>query len=203
MIRRPPRSTLFPYTTLFRSLFSFQKYGTAGVGGVFGPIMLVWFTTIGLLGAVEIVRAPTILLALNPWYGARLFWEHRAAAFLVLGAVVLAVTGAEALYADLGHFGRRPIRLAWFAFVLPTLLLNYFGQGGLVLITPDAIQSTFYLLSPRVLLYKLVRIATAATGVASQALISGAFSLTQQSIHLRYLPRLSIIHTSRPDYWQI
>ena len=122
-------------------LFSVQKYGTAGVGGVFGPIMLVWFTTIGLLGAVEIVRAPTILLALNPWYGARLFWEHRAAAFLVLGAVVLAVTGAEALYADLGHFGRRPIRLAWFAFVLPTLLLNYFGQGGLVLSTPEAIES--------------------------------------------------------------
>jgi len=144
-------------------LFSVQKYGTAGVGGVFGPIMLVWFTTIGLLGAIEIVRAPAILLALNPWYGARLFWEHRAAAFLVLGAVVLAVTGAEALYADLGHFGRRPIRLAWFAFVLPTLLLNYFGQGGLVLSTPEAIESPFYLLAPRVLLYPLVGIATAAT----------------------------------------
>ena len=184
-------------------LFSVQKYGTAGVGGVFGPIMLVWFTTIGLLGAIEIVRAPAILLALNPWYGARLFWEHRAAAFLVLGAVVLAVTGAEALYADLGHFGRRPIRLAWFAFVLPTLLLNYFGQGGLVLSTPEAIESPFYLLAPRFLLYPLVGIATAATIVASQALISGAFSLTQQSIHLRYLPRLSIIHTSRSEFGQI
>src|SRR5947208_2709003 len=169
-------------------LFSVQKYGTAGVGGVFGPIMLVWFTTIGLLGAIEIVRAPAILLALNPWYGARLLWEHRAAGFLGLGAVVLAVTGAEALYADLGHFGRRPIRLAWFAFVLPTLLLNYFGQGGLVLSTPEAVESPFYLLAPRVLLYPLVGSASAASVMASQTFISGTFRLTPQRIHPLSLP---------------
>jgi KUP system potassium uptake protein len=184
-------------------LFYFQRYGTARIGGVFGPIMLVWFTTIGLLGAVEIVREPAILLALNPWYGARLFWEHRTGTFLALGGVVLAVTGAEALYADLGHFGRRPIRLAWFAVVLPALLLNYFGQGALVLGAPAALENPFYLLAPRFFLYPLVAIATAATIVASQALISGAFSLAQQSIHLRYFPRLSIIHTSRSAFGQI
>jgi len=184
-------------------LFYLQRYGTAGVGGVFGPIMLVWFTTIGLLGAVAIAGEPAILRALNPWYGARLFWEHPKAGFLALGGVVLAVTGAEALYADLGHFGRRPIRLAWFAVVLPALLLNYFGQGALVLSAPEAIKSPFYLLAPRFLLYPLVGIATAATIVASQALISGAFSLTLQAIHLRYLPRLTIVHTSRSEFGQI
>ena len=184
-------------------LFYFQRYGTAGVGGVFGPIMLVWFTTIGLLGAVAIAGEPAILRALDPWYGARLFWQHPKAGFLALGGVVLAVTGAEALYADLGHFGRRPIRLAWFAVVLPALLLNYFGQGALVLSAPEAIKSPFYLLAPRFLLYPLVGIATAATIVASQALISGAFSLTLQAIHLRYLPRLTIVHTSRSEFGQI
>src|SRR6058998_2637442 len=184
-------------------LFSVQKYGTAGVGGVFGPIMLVWFTTIGLLGAVEIVRAPTILLALNPWYGARLFWEHRTAAFLVLGAVVLAVTGAEALYADLGHFGRRPIRLAWFTVVFPALLLSYFGQGALILSAPAAVENPFFLMAPPSLLNPLVGLATVATIVASQALISGAFSLTQQCVQLRYCPRVTIVHTSRAAAGQI
>jgi KUP system potassium uptake protein len=184
-------------------LFSVQRYGTARIGGIFGPIMIVWFTTIGLLGALEIVHNPTILLALNPWHGVRLFVEHRMAAVLALGGVVLAVTGAEALYADLGHFGRRPIRLAWFAFVLPALLLNYFGQGALVLGTPEAIDHPFYRLAPRVVLYPLVAIATAATIVASQALISGVFSLAQQSIHLRYVPRLSIVHTSRSQFGQV
>jgi KUP system potassium uptake protein len=184
-------------------LFYFQRYGTMGVGSVFGPIMLIWFVTIGLLGALEIVREPAILAALNPWYGVRLFWEQRTAAFLALGGVVLAVTGAEALYADLGHFGRQPIRVAWFAVVLPALLLNYFGQGALVLGAPEAIASPFYLLAPRVLLYPLVGLATAATIVASQALISGAFSLTQQAIHLRYVPRLTIIHTSRSEFGQV
>jgi KUP system potassium uptake protein len=184
-------------------LFSVQKYGTARVGGIFGPIMLIWFVTIGLLGAVEIVRAPGILLALNPWYGARLFWEQRAAAFFVLGGVVLAVTGAEALYADLGHFGRRPIRIAWFTVVLPALLLNYFGQGALMLSAPATVTNPFYLLAPSSLRYPLIGLATAATIVASQALISGAFSLTQQSIHLRYLPRLSIVHTSRSAFGQV
>ncbi|HTC24097.1 MAG TPA: potassium transporter Kup [Gemmatimonadales bacterium] len=184
-------------------LFRFQHYGTARVGGVFGPVMLIWFATIGALGTVEIVRRPAILLALAPWPGARLFWDHGWSAFLVLGGVVLTVTGAEALYADLGHFGRRPIRLAWFALVFPALLLNYFGQGALVLGQPEAIASPFYLLAPRAMLYPLVGIATAATVVASQALISGVFSLTQQGISLRYIPRMSIIHTSRFEAGQV
>ena len=184
-------------------LFRVQRYGTAQVGGVFGPIMLVWFLTIAALGAVEIARRPEILAALNPWYAVRLFRDHGGAALFVLGGVVLAVTGAEALYADLGHFGRRPIRLAWFGLALPALLLNYFGQGALVLGQPEAIASPFYLLAPRVLLYPLVALATVATIVASQALISGVFSLTQQGIHLRYIPRLSIVHTSRSEYGQV
>jgi KUP system potassium uptake protein len=184
-------------------LFRFQRHGTARVGGVFGPIMLCWFVTIGALGAVEIVRQPAILAALNPWHGARLFWEHRGASFLVLGGVVLTVTGAEALYADLGHFGRRPIQIAWFALGLPALLLNYFGQGALVLARPEAIANPFYLLAPRVLLYPLVGLATAATIVASQALISGVFSLTQQGMRLRYMPRMTVIHTSRSEFGQI
>jgi len=184
-------------------LFHVQKYGTASVGGVFGPIMIVWFVTIAGLGLVEILHAPRILLALSPWYAVRFFLEHGTAGFIVLGAVVLAITGAEALYADMGHFGRRPIRFVWFGAVLPALLLNYFGQGALMLRTPDAVQNPFYLLAPRLLLYPLVVIATLATIVASQALISGAFSLTQQCMQLRYCPRLSIIHTSRVEAGQI
>jgi KUP system potassium uptake protein len=184
-------------------LFRFQRYGTARVGGVFGPIMLLWFVAIGVLGALEITRQPAILAALNPWHGARLFWEHRGVSFLVLGGVVLIVTGAEALYADLGHFGRRPIQLAWFTLALPALLLNYFGQGALVLAQPEAIANPFYLLAPRALLYPLVGLATAATTVASQALISGVFSLTQQGMRLRYAPRMTVIHTSRSEFGQI
>ena len=184
-------------------LFTVQRYGTMGVGGVFGPLMLIWFATIGVLGAAEIIREPAILSALNPWYGARLFWEQGRAAFLALGGVVLAVTGAEALYADLGHFGRRPIRLAWFTIVLPALLLNYFGQGALILSASGALGSPFYLLAPRALLYPLVGLATVATIVASQALISGAFSLTQQAIRLRYFPRLTIVHTSPSESGQV
>jgi KUP system potassium uptake protein len=169
-------------------LFVCQRYGTARVGGVFGPIMMVWFATIGSLGAIEIARAPGVLLALNPWYGVQVFVHHRTAGFLVLGAVVLAITGAEALYADMGHFGRRPIRLAWFTVVLPALLLNYFGQGALVLRMPDTVENPFYLLAPRSLLYPLLILATLAAIVASQALISGAFSLTHQCVQLRYSP---------------
>jgi KUP system potassium uptake protein len=184
-------------------LFFVQKYGTARVGGVFGPIMLVWFGTIATLGTLEIVREPAILLALNPWYGVRFFLEHGVASFLVLGSVVLAVTGAEALYADMGHFGRIPIRLAWFGVVFPALLLNYFGQGALVLRVPDAVQNPFYLLASRSFLYPLVVIATLATVVASQALISGAFSLTQQCVQLHYCPRVEIVHTSRSEVGQI
>jgi KUP system potassium uptake protein len=184
-------------------LFHVQKYGTARLGGVFGPVMVVWFGTIAVLGTVEILHAPRILLALNPWYALRFFFDHGRGGFLVLGAVVLAVTGAEALYADMGHFGRRPIRLVWLGFVLPALLLNYFGQGALLLRVPDAVQSPFYLLAPRLGLYPLVVIATVATIVASQALISGAFSLTQQCVQLRFCPRLPIVHTSRAQVGQI
>ena len=195
---------VLPLTLLVLFLLFFcQRYGTGRVGGVFGPIMLGWFTLIGTLGATEVVRGPAILWAANPWYGIMLFADHGVAAFLVLGGVVLAVTGAEALYADLGHFGRRPIRLAWFIVVLPALLLNYFGQGALLLRMPSAIENPFYLMAPRTLLYPLVAIATVATVVASQALISGAFSLTHQCIQLRYSPRMSIVHTSRSEMGQI
>ena len=184
-------------------LFFFQKYGTARLGSVFGPIMLVWFGTIATLGVLEIGRQPAVLRALNPWYGVRLLLDHGLAGFLVLGAVVLAVTGAEALYADMGHFGRTPIRLAWFTVVFPALVLNYFGQGALVLRVPDAVRNPFYLLAPPSLLYPLVAIATLATIVASQALISGVFSLTQQCVQLHYSPRVSIVHTSRSTRGQI
>jgi len=184
-------------------LFVGQRYGTARVGAVFGPIMLAWFATIGTLGGVEIARSPAILLALNPWYGFELFARHGTAGFLILGAVVLAVTGAEALYADIGHFGRRPIRLAWFVMVLPALMLNYFGQGALVLREPETIVNPFYLLAPAALLYPLLALSTLATVVASQALISGAFSLTHQCVQLRYSPRVSIVHTSRSEPGQI
>jgi KUP system potassium uptake protein len=185
------------------ALFFVQKRGTARVGSVFGPIMLVWFASIAILGAAEVARTPGVLLALNPWHAVRFALAYGWHAFLVLGAVVLAVTGAEALYADMGHFGRSPIRIVWFAVVLPALLLNYFGQGALVLRMPEAVQNPFYLLAPRTLLYPLLAIATLAAIVASQALISGAFSLAQQSIQLGYSPRLTIIHTSRSEFGQI
>jgi KUP system potassium uptake protein len=184
-------------------LFAVQKRGTAHVGTMFGPVMLVWFITIAILGAMEVRQSPGILYALSPWYGVRLLVVHRAAAFLVLGAVVLAVTGAEALYADMGHFGRRPIRLAWLGLVFPALLLNYLGQGALVLRQPDAVQSPFYLLAPRPLLYPLLGLATLATIIASQALISGAFSLTGQAVRLGYFPRVTIVHTSWTEVGQI
>jgi KUP system potassium uptake protein len=184
-------------------LFLVQKVGTARVGGVFGPVMVVWFTTIALLGAVEIVRTPAILTAINPWHAVRLFATHGSAAFLVLGAAVLAITGAEALYADMGHFGRRPIRVAWFAIVFPALALNYLGQGALILRDPDAVRNPFYFLAPTVFLYPLLVIATLAAIVASQALISGAFSLAQQSIQLGFMPRLTVVHTSRAQFGQI
>ena len=184
-------------------LFAVQKRGTARVGEVFGPVMLLWFVAIGVLGAVEVARSPGILRALSPWYGVRLFVEHGKAAFVVLGAVILAVTGAEALYADMGHFGRRPIRLAWLGFVFPALLLNYLGQAALVLRQPEAVESPFYLLAPRWLLYPLLGLATLATVIASQALISGAFSLTRQAVRLGYVPRVTIFHTSRTEMGQV
>ena len=185
------------------ALFMVQRFGTARVGTAFGPIMLLWFVTIGTLGVRAIVENPSVLAAFNPTYGIRFFVVHGIAGFLTLGAVVLVVTGGEALYADMGHFGKRPIRIAWFAVVLPALLMNYFGQGALLLLDPRAASNPFYLLAPPAFQWPLLVIATAAAIVASQALISGAFSLTQQSVQLGYSPRMQIIHTSVSEAGQI
>lgn len=185
------------------SLFLVQKKGTAKVGRIFGPLMVFWFLTIGLLGAAEISREPAILLAINPLHGVQFFVRHGIGGFVILGAVVLAVTGTEALYADMGHFGRRPIRIAWFIIVLPALLLNYFGQGALLLRDAAAADNPFFLLAPRMMLYPLIALATVAAVIASQALISGAFSITQQCIQLGYCPRMSIVHTSHTEHGQI
>jgi len=184
-------------------IFFFQKKGTAKVGRIFGPIMAVWFVSIALLGAAEIIREPRVLRAANPWYALDFFALHGLHSFIVLGAVVLAVTGAEALYADMGHFGKRSIRLAWFGLALPSLILNYFGQGGVILYNPEAAANPFYLLAPRPLLYPLIALATMAAIIASQAMISGAFSLTQQCVQLGYSPRVTIIHTSKQEAGQI
>ncbi|HVE80486.1 MAG TPA: potassium transporter Kup [Gemmatimonadaceae bacterium] len=184
-------------------LFMVQKRGTARVGGVFGWIMLLWFITIAALGIREIAREPQIIAALNPWYGVQFFIDHPMRSFIVLGAVVLVITGGEALYADMGHFGRKPIRMVWYAFVLPALLLNYFGQGALLLREPTAVENPFYLLAPAAFQLPLLFIATAAAIVASQALISGAFSLTQQAVQLGYCPRVTIVHTSKQQAGQI
>jgi KUP system potassium uptake protein len=165
--------------------------------------MLAWFATIGALGLVEVARHPDILTALNPLRAVRFFTDHPQRSFVVLGAVVLVITGGEALYADMGHFGRRPIRIAWFGLVLPCLLLNYFGQGSLLIRDPSAVENPFYLLAPRGFLYPLLAIATLAAIVASQALISGAFSLTQQAVQLGYSPRMQIVHTSSQEAGQI
>ncbi|HXV15979.1 MAG TPA: potassium transporter Kup, partial [Gemmatimonadaceae bacterium] len=185
------------------TLFMVQKKGTAKVGRVFGPVMTLWFVSIAILGLVEIAREPEILLAINPYHGFSFFTRNGFAGFVILGAVVLAVTGAEALYADMGHFGKKPIRVAWFSLVLPALMLNYFGQAALVLREPAAAANPFYLLAPRILLYPMVALSTAAAVIASQALISGAFSITQQCIQLGYAPRMSIIHTSETEHGQI
>ena len=184
-------------------LFLFQRVGTARVGGTFGPLMLLWFGVIAVLGTAEVLKAPRILEALNPWYALQFMYERGWAGFVLLGAVVLAVTGAEALYADMGHFGKRPIRLAWFSLVFPCLLLNYFGQGALILRDPSAVANPFFMLAPRLLLYPLIAIATIAAIIASQALISGAFSLTQQCVQLGYSPRVTIVHTSAREAGQI
>jgi KUP system potassium uptake protein len=184
-------------------LFMVQRFGTTLVGTAFGPVMLLWFVTIATLGVRAIARAPEVLAALNPLHGLAFFGAHGLAGFLTLGAVVLVVTGGEALYADMGHFGKRPIRIAWFGVVLPALLLNYFGQGALLLERPEAASNPFYLLAPPAFQWPLLLIATTAAIVASQALISGAFSLTQQSVQLGYSPRMQIIHTSSSEAGQI
>ena len=184
-------------------LFAVQKRGTGGIGRAFGPITVVWFAVIAALGEFHIADNPVILLALNPYYAAVFSWSHPTLTFVLLGAVVLCVTGAEALYADLGHFGKKPIRLAWFAVVMPALVLNYFGQGALLLSDPAAVKNPFYMMAPQWALVPLVVLATAAAVIASQALITGAFSVTKQVIQLGYLPRLNILHTSTRDTGQI
>jgi KUP system potassium uptake protein len=185
------------------ALFLFQRRGTAGVGAVFGPITLIWFLCIAALGIRGIMLEPSVLRAINPWYALHFFAVDGLRGFLILGAVVLVFTGGEALYADMGHFGKRPIRLAWFGLVLPALLLNYFGQGALLLHDPTAARNPFYTLVPTSLLAPMIVIATAAAIVASQALISGAFSLTQQAVQLGYSPRVTIRHTSHTEMGQV
>ncbi|HVF38703.1 MAG TPA: potassium transporter Kup [Gemmatimonadaceae bacterium] len=201
-----PRFRVFivPVTVIILlSLFMVQKKGTAKVGRVFGPVMIVWFIVIATLGIRELIRSPGIVAAVNPMYAVRFFMDHGFGGMLILGSVVLVITGAEALYADMGHFGRRPIRVAWFALVLPALLLNYFGQAALILREPAAAANPFYLLAPRVLLYPMIALATMAAIIASQALISGAFSITQQCVQLGYSPRVTIVHTSETEHGQI
>ncbi|MGH6626007.1 MAG: potassium transporter Kup, partial [Burkholderiaceae bacterium] len=184
-------------------LFAVQKRGTSGIGKFFGPITLVWFAAISVLGAGQIADSPAILWALSPHYALLFMWAHPGTTFIMLGAVVLCVTGAEALYADMGHFGKRPIRLAWFSIVMPALTLNYFGQGALLLRNPEAVKNPFYMMAPDWAQLPLVGLATMATVIASQALISGAFSVTKQVVQLGYLPRLQIQHTSVKDTGQI
>ncbi len=184
-------------------LFLVQKRGTAGIGKFFGPITLVWFIVLALLGVAQIATNPVILWALSPHYAVMFMWENPGITFILLGAVVLCVTGAEALYADLGHFGKKPIRLAWFSVVMPSLTLNYFGQGALLLSNPAAVKNPFYMMAPDWALIPLVILATLAAVIASQALITGAFSVTKQVIQLGYLPRLNVVHTSARDAGQI
>jgi KUP system potassium uptake protein len=185
------------------ALFLFQRHGSAAVGALFGPVTLVWFFALAAAGIQGIALNPEVLRALNPWYAVHFLTSHSLASFVVLGSVVLAVTGAEALYADMGHFGKGPIRFAWFGLVLPALVLNYFGQGALLIADPQAVRNPFYLLYPGWALYPMVALATAATVIASQATISGAYSLTRQAIQLGFLPRMNIVHTSASTFGQI
>ncbi len=177
-------------------LFAVQKRGTAGIGKFFGPVTLAWFAAIAVLGVWQILHHPEIIKALNPWYALKFIWDNPGTSFILLGAMVLCVTGAEALYADLGHFGKKPIRIAWFSVVMPALTLNYLGQGALLLENPEAVKNPFFMMAPEWALIPLVLLATLATVIASQALITGAFSVTRQVIQLGYLPRLNIEHTS-------
>jgi KUP system potassium uptake protein len=185
------------------ALFFFQSHGTTGVGKVFGPVTVVWFVAISALGIHQIGRAPEVLAAINPYHGFEFFLNNGWTGFVVLGAVFLAITGGEALYADIGHFGTRPIRLTWFVIVLPALTLNYFGQGALVLVEPNSAANPFFRMTPPWALYPMVILATAAAIIASQAIISGAFSLTMQAIQLGYMPRLKVNYTSERIIGQI
>ena len=189
--------------TILVALFLIQKHGTKVVGVLFGPIMMIWFFTLAGLGVYNLMEQPEILWAANPMYGLMFLMEHRLEAFVVLGAVFLVLTGAEALYADMGHFGRFPIRLAWFGFVLPALIINYFGQGALVLSNPEAVKNPFYLLAPEWSLFPLIILATLAAVIASQAVITGAFSVSRQALQLGYIPRMHVEHTSESEEGQI
>jgi len=184
-------------------LFVMQKYGTSKIGKLFGPIMVLWFSCLALLGLINIANSPQVLAALNPIYALRYFITDPVLGFFSLGASVLALTGAEALYADMGHFGRKPVQMAWFGLVLPGLVLNYYGQGALLLSHPEAIANPFYLLAPNWALLPMVILATIATVIASQAVISGTFSITQQAIQLGYAPRMEVQHTSGKEIGQI
>lgn len=198
------KQAVIPLTlVILFGLFVVQKRGTAGIGKFFGPITLVWFAVIALLGVSHIASNPAILWAISPHYALGFMFHNPGTTFIILGAVVLCVTGGEALYADLGHFGKKPIRVAWFSVVMPALTLNYFGQGALLLKNPAAVKNPFFLMAPDWLLLPLVALATMATVIASQALISGAFSVTKQVIQLGYLPRLQVRHTSVKDTGQI
>jgi len=185
------------------ALFSVQSSGTARVASAFGPVMVLWFSTLALMGVVHISDDPSVLAAINPWYAVRFLLSHGTIGLVTLGAVFLAVTGGEALYADLGHFGRKPIQAGWLYFVLPALLINYFGQGALVLSNPAAIDNPFYRMVPDILLLPLVVLATAATVIASQAVITGAYSLTRQAVQLGLLPRFEVRYTSESHAGQI
>lgn len=185
------------------ALFKVQKQGTGKIGKIFGPIMVTWFITLAILGITHIVKNPHVLAAVSPYYAYEFFRINTIHAFLVLGSVVLCITGGEALYADMGHFGRKPIQLSWFIFVFPSLLLNYFGQGALLLSEPQAVENPFYSLVPKFLIIPMVFLATSATIIASQALISGAFSITRQAIQMGFFPRLNIVHTSEETEGQI
>jgi KUP system potassium uptake protein len=197
-------SWIVPITlVILTGLFMFQRFGTERVGRLFGPVMLVWFVAIGALGALHIGDNPSILKALSPHYALLFLIRHPAIGFIALGAVVLCVTGAEALYADMGHFGKRPIRIAWFSIAMPALLLNYFGQGAMLLADPSKVGNPFYELAPTWALYPLIVLASCAAVIASQALITAAFSVTKQAIQLGYLPRLRILHTSILETGQV
>jgi len=195
---------VIPITLLvLTALFAVQRLGTGGIGRAFGPITLVWFVVLVAIGLPHVLDNPHVLVALNPAYAVRFFAENPLVAFIGLGAVVLCVTGGEALYADMGHFGRRPIRIAWYGFVMPALVINYFGQGAMLLDQPEAIENPFYLMAPPWARLPLVFLATAATVIASQALISAAFSVTKQAMQLGILPRMRVLHTSVRDTGQI
>ena len=195
---------VIPVTVIvLTGLFMIQKRGTGLVGLFFGPVMIVWFSVLGGLGINQILRHPEVLVALNPYYAFQFIGDYPKLAFLALSAVVLAVTGGEALYTDMGHFGRSPIRLAWFGFVMPALVLNYFGQGALLLHDPQAIRNPFYMLAPEWALIPMVALSTVATVIASQAVISGAFSVARQAVQMGLLPRMGIIHTSGKEEGQI